>query len=68
MMMTKNMMDQINKVKVNRRYDMSFGNILDLLEDSGGDQVRLLCKGFRFGYLQGVKAAKAEARKAGAAK
>ena len=48
--------------KIDVRYDMYAENIRDILNNSR-DNFELICNGFRFGYLQGMKAAKAEMKK-----
>ena len=45
--------------KINTRYDMHVGNVLDI-QKSSVDTFDLIVNGFRFGYMQGLKAAKAE--------
>lgn len=52
--------------KINSRYDMCATNITDIYNASK-DYYDLICNGFRFGYVQGMKAAKAEAKKCGVA-
>lgn len=48
--------------KINPLYDMDTEQIDEILESSE-DAVAMICNGFRFGYMQGMKAAKAEAVK-----
>ena len=57
----KNTMQLINKSigKINLNYDLRISNVQDILEDSK-DQYDLIFSSFRFGYMQGMKAAKAE--------
>ena len=57
----KNTMQLINKSigKINPNYDLRISNIQDILEDSK-DRYDLIFSSFRFGYMQGMKAAKAE--------
>ncbi len=47
--------------KVNPKYDLTQKNWIDIVESSGNlfDAAK---NGFRFGYMQGVKAARAERR------
>lgn len=45
--------------KVNDRYDMCVENVMDI-QSASRDSVELICNSFRFGYMQGMKAAKAE--------
>ena len=52
--------------KIDVRYDLYAENITDIYDASRND-FDLICNGFRFGYLQGMKAAKAEMKKAGGA-
>lgn len=58
----KNIMDKIAKVKINPRYDISVADTMKILEGNNGDMVGTCFDGFRIGYLQGCKAAKAETR------
>lgn len=44
---------------INIRYDLCAENIIDI-KDASQDIYDLICNGFRFGYMQGLKAAKAE--------
>jgi len=44
---------------INPRYGMRFSHISTIYENSTG-AFDMICKSFRFGYLQGMKAAKAE--------
>lgn len=46
---------------INIRYDLCAENITDI-KDASHDIYDLICNGFRFGYMQGLKAAKAEMR------
>lgn len=48
--------------QIDARYDITVGNAADIW-DASRDAWDLICNGFRFGYLQGVKAARAEMRK-----
>jgi hypothetical protein len=45
--------------KIDNRYDMCAGNVNDIYNASR-DSYELICNGFRFGYAQGMKAARAE--------
>lgn len=60
----KNTMDLISrsKVHINARYDMCIENIYDIYKASA-DCTDLICNGFKFGYIQGMKAAKAEMKR-----
>lgn len=44
---------------INIRYDLCAENIMDI-KNASRDMYDLICNGFRFGYMQGLKAAKAE--------
>lgn len=44
---------------INVRYDLCIENIMDIKKASRNDY-DLICNGFRFGYIQGMKAANAE--------
>lgn len=52
--------------KINPFYDMHIANVNDLYASSA-NPFDLICNSFRFGYMQGTKAAKAEMKKAGVA-
>ena len=54
---------ETSKIKVNPRYDANCAEMLELCKYGVGllDKVDLA---FRYGYMQGVKAAKAEIRRA----
>lgn len=51
--------------EINGRYDMCTDNAKDIYGASN-DFFDMIVNGFRFGYMQGMKAAKAEMRKGGA--
>lgn len=61
----KNTMGTIREMrgKINARYDVYSANFDDILENSN-HPVDLIRNGFTLGYVQGMKAAKAEMRKA----
>lgn len=63
-MSVRNTMQVINKTigKIDLRYDMTVGNIRDIRDASNG-VFDMICNGFRLGYVQGMKAAKAEMKK-----
>lgn len=65
--MVKDTMKAISNTvgKISRYYDMSIKNMQDILKASHSDY-DLICNGFRFGYAQGMRAAKAEMKKGGA--
>lgn len=46
---------------IDPRYDMGTENIMDILEH-GSNEFDLIVNGFRFGYMQGTKAAKAKTK------
>lgn len=50
--------------KINERYDMQAANAMDIKQAYGGNLESIFCA-FRFGYMQGMKAAKAESKKEG---
>jgi hypothetical protein len=52
--------------KINVAYEMSVENI-DQIYEASNDPFGMISNGFRFGYMQGMKAAKAEMRKGGVA-
>lgn len=47
--------------KLNPYYDMSYNNIMDICKNST-NTFDIISNAFRFGYAQGMKAAKAEAK------
>lgn len=47
---------------INENYDMSVENIEDIRKASM-NTIELVINGFRFGYMQGMKAARAEMKK-----
>ena len=51
--------------KINKRYLLSAGEVVEL-HNGSGDWFRAICNSFRYGYMQGMKAAKAEMKKGGA--
>ena len=46
---------------ISNLYGMRIENIKDIYENSE-DSIGMICNGFRFGYMQGMKAAKSEMR------
>lgn len=50
--------------KINPRYDMQIKEIDEICKNSE-NPIDMIYDGFRFGYLQGMKAAKAEMKKGG---
>ena len=51
-----------NKRKINTRYDLNVLGVNEILNNST-NSLDLICNGFVFGYIQGIKASKAEMRK-----
>lgn len=51
--------------KIDTRYDMRHNDV-EVIAANSPTGYDLLCNGFRFGYAQGLKAAKAEMRRANA--
>lgn len=64
--MVKNTMQLVKKSigHINAKYDIGIKNIIDIRKESK-DCYDLICNGFIFGYMQGMKAAKAEMKKSG---
>lgn len=58
----KNIMEKIAGVKINPCYDVPGENVLEVA-DKSGNRIEAVINGFRFGYLQGCKATKAEMRR-----
>lgn len=50
--------------KIPSGYQMSMSQIIELYNAFSNDQASLIINSFRFGYMQGMKAAKAEMKKA----
>ena len=48
--------DRVKRV-INPRYDMSVENMLQIRDTYNGKPIDCICAAFRFGYLQGTKAA-----------
>lgn len=63
----KNTMKLINSSirKISSNYDIAAQNIQDIA-DASNNKWDLITYGFRFGYIQGMKAAKAEMKKGSA--
>ena len=51
-----------NKRKINTRYDLNVLGVNEILNNST-NSLDLIYNGFVFGYIQGIKASKAEMRK-----
>lgn len=49
--------------KINSRYDMTYRNMLEIRDTYDGHIFDIICCSFRFGYIQGMKAAKAEMKR-----
>ena len=63
-MTIKNTVEKANSMRgmINPHYNMTIVNATEIHDVYGGNFESICCS-FRFGYLQGVKAAKAEMRK-----
>lgn len=63
--MVKKTMEIISNISghINQEYNLYTNNIKDIYNASN-NAYELICNGFTFGYEQGMKAAKAEIRKA----
>ncbi len=59
----KNLIEKINKLKVNNRYMLYAEDAVTLLEHSENNLFILVNNSFLFGYMQGHKAAIAELKK-----
>lgn len=66
MAMVKSVYKAIEGIKVNERYEMRVSNMLEIREHAKG-YADAISDSFNFGYLQGMKAAKAEIKSGGAA-
>ena len=66
-MRVKNVVSKASTIieTINPRYDISCENIREIHDIYGGS-FEAICCSFRFGYMQGMKAAKAEEKKGGA--
>lgn len=58
---TMELAQKANKV-INKNYDIYGKNIMEITSESN-NSVDMVVNGFRFGYMQGYKAAKAEMKK-----
>ena len=58
----KNVVEKAEAAK--RRYDITIGNMIEIGEKSD-DIFSVISNSFAFGYMQGLKAAKAEVKKGG---
>lgn len=60
----KNIVKLIEKANdcIEDRYDLSVRNMNEIYQSSS-DAYDMICNGFRFGYMQGLKAAEARMRK-----
>ena len=63
-MPVKNVVKHANSLigTINPRYDMTVNNAREIYDMYGGN-LETICCSFRFGYLQGMKAAKAEMKR-----
>lgn len=66
--MVRNTMKVIEQAKgiMNLKYEMHLNNVLDV-RDASEDIYDMIFNGFHFGYMQGMKAAKAEMERGGVA-
>lgn len=55
---------EANRELLNRRYQMHWKELLELQRDANNDSLFLAANAFSFGYIKGMRAAKAEQRKA----
>lgn len=64
----KNVLEKAESMigKINPRYDISVLQVAEIHQESG-DWYRAITNAFRIGYMQGVKATKAEMKKGGVA-
>ena len=58
----KSVYKSIDGLKIDENYDLFAAQITEIANHSA-DRFTGICDGFRFGYLQGMKAAKAERRR-----
>lgn len=60
----KNVMETVRSQRgiINPKYDMTIKNI-DVIREQSRDTCDMICNSFCFGYIHGLKAAKAEMRK-----
>lgn len=58
----KSVYKAIDKLKIDENYDLCVVQIAEIADHSA-DRFTDICDGFRFGYLQGMKAAKAKRRR-----
>lgn len=58
----KSVYKAIDKLKIEENYDLYVVQIAEIADHSA-DRFTDICDGFRFGYLQGMKAAKAKRRR-----
>ena len=65
--MVKNTMNLVRKAKfvIDTKYDIYANNVDDIYRESDST-FDMILNGFNFGYMQGMKAAKAERKKCGA--
>lgn len=58
----KSVYTSIAGFEINEKYDMTSTHVFEIEEHSGG-YYDAICDSFKFGYLQGMKAAKAEMKR-----
>lgn len=56
----KNIIEKVKGLKINPYYTLSYQNMVELIEKYSRDACALMTNSFKFGYLQGYKAARAE--------
>ena len=61
----KNVKNVIKSVRgtINPYYDMTSSNVRELYDAYPNQPFELICSSFKFGYLQGMKAARAEMKR-----
>ena len=66
-MPVKNVIKKTNDMAgmINPHYDMTFSNIMEIYNAYSKQPFDLICSSFKFGYLQGMKAARAEIKQGG---
>lgn len=64
-MPVKNVIKKTNTMigKINPYYDMTSSNVRELYDAYPNQPFELICSSFKFGYLQGMKAARAEMKR-----
>ena len=59
----KNLIQKIEKIKINPRYDIFTDDYITILRYCDGNTVKSMCYPFLAGYMQGTKAEKARSEK-----